>query len=179
MKKHFLLTIALVLATLTGAWAATVNFADPLPGGHEGQGTIYYQLNTDTKEATVVAGTWQYTKNIFIPDEVEYNGEPYAVTKIAAYAFRNSYDLDLVHLGANVHTIESYAFYMCGTTDRPVTINFDSDGLEVLQSNAISQVVLSPNRGDSIVFGKNVKQLGDASATSTSNWCSWGTRLGV
>ena len=179
MRKHFLLTIALVVATLTGAWAATVNFADPLPGGHEGQGTIYYQLNTDTKEATVVAGTWQYTKNIFIPDEVEYNGEPYAVTKIAAYAFRNSYDLDLVHLGANVHTIESNAFYMCGTTDRPVTINFDSDGLEVLQSNAISQVVLSPNRGDSIVFGKNVKQLGDASATSTSNWCSWGTRLGV
>ncbi|MBP5668542.1 MAG: InlB B-repeat-containing protein [Salinivirgaceae bacterium] len=179
MKKLFLLTMALVLATLTGAWAATVNFADPLTNGHEGQGTIYYQLNTDTKEATVVAGTWQYTKNIFIPDEVEYNGEPYAVTKIAAYAFRNSYDLDMVHLGANVHTIESNAFYMCGTTDRPVTINFDAKGLEVLQSNAINQVVLSPNRGDSIVFGKNVKQLGDASATSTSNWYSWGTRLGV
>ena len=179
MKKHFLLTIALVLATLTSAWAATVNFADPLPGGQEGPGTIYYQLNTNTKEATVVAGTWQYTGKIFIPDEVEYNGEPYAVTKIAGYAFRNSYDLDLVHLGANVHTLESHAFYMCGTTDRPVTINLDSDGLEVLQSNAINQVVLSPNRGDSIVFGKNVKQLGDASATSTSNWCSWGTRLGV
>ena len=173
------MTLALVLGSLTGAWASTVDFADPLPGGHEGPGTIYYKLNTETKEATVVAGTWQYTGQIFIPDEVEYLGEPYEVTKIAGYAFRNSYDLDLVDLGANLHTIESNAFYMCGTTERPVVINFDSDGLEVLQSNAINQVVLAPNRGDSIVFGKNVKQLGDASTTTTSNWYSWGTRLGV
>lgn len=179
MRRHLLLTLALVLSSLSGAWAAIEKYADPLFEGKEGPGTIYYEMNTETKEATVVAGTWQYTGNIFIPDEVEYKGEPYMVTKIAGYAFRNCYDLDMVELGANLHTLESNAFYMCGTTDKPILINFDSEGLKILKSNAIAQTVIKPNRGDSIVFGKNVEQLGDASTTTTTNWYSWGSRYGV
>ncbi len=183
MKKHFLLTCALV-AMATSAVGAIVPFASPLFSGQEGPGTIYYELNTVTKEATVVRGKWEYTGTVVIPAEVEYENEPYMVTTIGKggsdletnATFYYCYALNEVLLGANVKTIRTNAFYRCGSKDVPVMINFDSDGLEVIESNAIREVVLKGNAdgGKTLLFGKNIRQLGPDAATSTSNWNSWG-----
>lgn len=170
------MTLALVLGSLTGAWAATVKFADPLFAGEEGAGTIYYELNTETKEATVVSGAWQYTGTVIIPDEVEYNGEPYMVTTIGAYAFSYSYDLTQVVFGANVATIKGNAFYRCGTN---ILMNLDSDGLKVIEANAIAQTSIKANKGDTLIIGKNIVQLGPTSLTDKNNWYNWGARTSV
>ncbi|MBR5168549.1 MAG: InlB B-repeat-containing protein [Salinivirgaceae bacterium] len=181
MRRHLLLTLALVLGSLTGAWAAIEKYAYPLTNGEEGQGTVYYEMNTETKEATVVAGTWQYTKTIVIPDEVEYKGEQYKVTTIGYRAFKWCYDLEMVVFGANVSKIVSGAFYMCGTDACPLVLNLESDGLEIIEANAIQQCVLGANVAatKTILLGKNIRQLGPASETDKSNWFTWGNRYDV
>lgn len=181
MRRHLLLTLALVLGSLTGAWAAIEKYAFPLTEGAEGPGTVYYEMNTETKEATVVNGTWQYTGTIVIPDEVEYKGEQYRVTTIGYRAFKWCYDLEMVVFGANVSKIVSGAFYMCGTDACPLVLNLESDGLEIIEANAIQQCVLGANVAatKTILLGKNIRQLGPASETDKSNWFTWGNRYDV
>jgi len=144
MRKSLLLTWALALCGIC-AKAATVNFAWPLYAGQEGAGTIYYKLDTDTKEATVISGDWQYTGTVIIPDEVEYLGEQYEVTTIGNHALYSSYDLEEVVFGANVHTIKNQAFYRCGTN---IKMNLDSDGLRVIESSGIAETSITGNRGE-------------------------------
>ena len=181
---------ALVLGSLTSAFCAekyTYTYTD-----EEGNlKRIYLELNTTTKEATVVSGEWEYTKKIIIPDAVEYpegSGTMYKITTIgkggdatqANCAFYYCYDLDEVVLGANVKTIKTNAFYRCGTESRPVKLNLDSDGLTTIEANAINQVVLRANYGDNtILLGKNITQFGPASATETSNWNPWGNLINI
>ncbi|MBR2194666.1 MAG: InlB B-repeat-containing protein [Salinivirgaceae bacterium] len=190
MRKHLLLMCALVLGSLTSAFCAekyTYTYTD-----EEGNlKRIYLELNTTTKEATVVSGEWEYTKKIIIPDAVEYpegSGTMYKITTIgkggdatqANCAFYYCYDLDEVVLGANVKTIKTNAFYRCGTESRPVKLNLDSDGLTTIEANAINQVVLRANYGDNtILLGKNITQFGPASATETSNWNPWGNLINI
>lgn len=180
MKRHLLLTLALVLGSLTGAWAAIEKYAFPLRGGEEYSGTIYYLMDTETKEATVTSGTWQYTGTVIIPDEVEYKGEQYKVTTIGYRAFYSSYDLDEVVFGANVATIKNEAFYRCGTN---IKMNLDSDGLKVIEATGIKETSIMGNRGvnnDTLLLGKNLIQLGPISDTEYgSNWYSWGARTGI
>jgi|GEM_PF-4128992 len=176
MRKSLLLTWALALCGIC-AKAATVNFAWPLYAGQEGAGTIYYKLDTDTKEATVISGDWQYTGTVIIPDEVEYLGEQYEVTTIGYHAFYSSYDLEEVVFGANVHTIKNQAFYRCGTN---IKMNLDSDGLRVIESSGIAETSITGNRGDTLLLGKNLVQLGPTSITDYSNnWYTWGSRYNI
>lgn len=180
MRRHLLLTLALVLGSLSGAWAAIEKYAFPLNAGEEYQGTIYYLMDTETKEATVTSGTWQYTGTVIIPDEVEYKGEQYKVTTIGYRAFYSSYDLEEVVFGANVATIKNEAFYRCGTN---IKMNLDSDGLKVIEATGIKETSIKGNRGvnnDTLLLGKNLIQLGPTSATEYgSNWYSWGARTGI
>ena len=68
MRRHLLLTLALVLGPLTGAWAYDWASAN-------GAGAVYYNLNSpNAGEATVVAGEWQYRDNVVIPGEIIVGG---------------------------------------------------------------------------------------------------------
>ena len=188
MKKQLLLSVMLVLGSVN-AFSATVKFASPLKAGKEYAETVYYSLNTETKEATVISGTWEYTKTVVIPAEVEYydynddsnplNGEVFSVTTIAKHAFYYCYDLEEVILGENLTTIKEQAFYRCGTTSKPILINFDSEALTTIEKDGICQTVICPNDGVTLRFGKNIAQLGPESLTSTDNWYSWGTRYNI
>ena len=146
MRKHLFLTCALVLGLMTSAFSAekyTYTYTD-----ENGElKRIYLELNTTTKEATVVSGEWEYTGIIVIPDEVEYpegSGTKYQITTIgkggdatqANSAFYYCYDLDEVVFGANVTTIKKNAFYRCGTDSRPVKVHLESDGLTTIETNA-------------------------------------------
>ena len=190
MRKHLFLTCALVLGLMTSAFSAekyTYTYTDE--GGELKR--IYLELNTTTKEATVVSGEWEYTGIIVIPDEVEYpegSGTKYQITTIgkggdatqANSPFYYCYDLDEVVFGANVTTIKKNAFYRCGTDSRPVKVHLESDGLTTIETNAFNQIVLRANSGDNtILLGKNITQFGPASATSTDNWHTWGNMINV
>lgn len=96
---------------------------------------LMFKLNTDTKEATLGWGGSSSTFNnaiyspsldewwdnwrlntdrvLVIPDTVSYNGEKYAVTKVADYAFAEfDYPLKIV-LPEGIREIGDHAFYKC------------------------------------------------------------------
>ena len=181
MKKHFLLTLALVVASLTGAWAYDYDFKSA-----EGAGAIYYKLNSPKAgEATVVAGEWQYRDNVVIPADITVEGNTYIVTTIDSYAFNYCYDVISVTLGENVTTIKSNAFTRSSGPSRKIydekkgdfvsisgiMINIDSDALTTIGANAFSVTTLAPNKGaDTLAIGKNVAGL-----DGTSTFFNWVT----
>ena len=180
MRRHLLLTLALVLGPLTGAWAYDWASAN-------GAGAVYYNLNSpNAGEATVVAGEWQYRDNVVIPGEITVGGNTYRVTTIGANAFYYCYDVISVTLGENVTTIKKGAFTRSSGPSRTIydekqgknvtisgiVINIDSEALTTIEENAFSVTTLAPNKGaDTLAIGKNVAGL---SGTSTFfNWVTF------
>ena len=167
-------------------------YTDPdyMDKGKDTLGSIYYDLDLINKVATVVSGNWQYIGTVVIPEEVEFNGESYLVTTIGKNAFYCCYDLDEVVLGANVETIKQGAFYRCGQSGEKsngvwivnphrIKINLNSPALKVIETNGIQETQIMPNKGDTLILGKNIERLGPESETSMDNWYSWGARYGV
>ena len=179
MRRHLLLTLALVLSSLSGAWAYDWASAN-------GAGAVYYNLNSpNVGEATVVAGEWEYRDNVTIPDDITVDGVSYKVTTIGANAFYYCYDVISVTLGKNVKTIKSGAFTRSSGPSRTIydekqgknvtisgiMINIDSDSLRTIESNAFSVTTLAPNKGtDTLAIGKNVAGL-----SGTATYFNWVT----
>ena len=174
------------------SYAVIIKCADPLKAGVDTSGTIYYELNKNKEEATVISGTWQYKGTVIIPAKVEYRGNEYSVTTIGKNAFYCCYDLEQVVLGPNVAIIKGGAFYRCGHAAEKdgngkvivpaceVKLNLDSDGLRIIENSGIQETRILPNRGDTLLLGKNIMQLGPTNpADSVNNWYSWGARSGV
>ena len=61
-------------------------------------------------EEVYTTGVNSYTGEVFVPNEVEYEGRTYAVTSIGEYAFRWSENLTSVVLPDNVRSIKGDAF---------------------------------------------------------------------
>ena len=75
---------------------------------------IYYNLNSNTKEAEVTHyGDAFYTGSVTIPESFIYDGVTYSVTSIERMAFRNCSGLTSVTIGNSVTSIENSAFYGC------------------------------------------------------------------
>lgn len=185
MKKLFLLTIALVAMTASATeynydWAST-----------SGAKAIYYKLNYPVSgEATVVAGEWEYRDDVVIPDEITVGGNTYLVTTIGYHAFYYCSDVSSVTLGANVKTIQSYAFErVSGPNSTGMVININSDALTTIgytpakgakyadgttagdPAAAFHVVTIGPNKGkDTLAIGKNVAGL-----SGRNNYFSWVT----
>ena len=90
--KRFIIIFSLALASLLRMAADTVKIDG-----------IFYNLNETTLEAEVTyneevytTGVNSYTGEVFVPNEVEYEGRTYAVTSIGEYAFRWSENLTSV-----------------------------------------------------------------------------------
>ena len=74
---------------------------------------IYYEINTDTKEAEVISGDTKYSGVIAIPSTVTYDGVEYNVTSIADKAFNECKKLLYVGIPNTVTTIGERAFNYC------------------------------------------------------------------
>ena len=105
--KRFIIIFSLALASLLRMAADTVKIDG-----------IFYNLNETTLEAEVTyneevytTGVNSYTGEVFVPNEVEYEGRTYAVTSIGENAFRWSENLTSVVLPDNVRTIKYNAFF--------------------------------------------------------------------
>ena len=78
---------------------------------------LYYDLNTESSTATVVAKpSGKYTGDITIPPSVEYNSETFSVTAIVN-AFYECADLTSVTLPNSVRSISDYSFYGCSSLE--------------------------------------------------------------
>ena len=99
----------------TAPWSDFKNIVEipPFSGEVEIDG-INYELNGETKLATVIAKTsGEYSGSIVIPESVEYNGTTYSVTSIGDRAFEWCYGLTSVTIGNSVASIGNMAFYSC------------------------------------------------------------------
>ena len=74
---------------------------------------IYYNLNSDTKEASVVSFPKEYSGEITLPTLVSCFGQIYNVTSIGSNAFASCKKLTSISIPNSVTSIGSSAFYGC------------------------------------------------------------------
>ena len=75
---------------------------------------INYELNTEAKQATVIA--WygvEYSGEVVLPESVEHEGTDYSVKSIGESAFRDCSGLTSVTIGNSVTSIGKEAFANC------------------------------------------------------------------
>ena len=98
----------------TEPWNKFSNIS-PLPPKEIVSNGIYYSLDLEKEEATVIFhdSYFDITGRLSIPESVEYNGITCIVTEIADNAFLYCNGLTALTLGNNVQTIGSQAFMGC------------------------------------------------------------------
>ena len=115
-------------------------------------GGINYDLNTETKQATVIkksSGT--YSGEIVIPESVEYGGTIYSVTSIGEDVFWCCYGLTSVTIGNSVVSIGSGAFWSCsGLTSVTIGNSVTSIGYAAFYSCSGLTSMTIPNSVESI-----------------------------
>ena len=74
---------------------------------------ICYDLNSETKEATVIAKDDKSYKVVIIPSSVTFGSQTYSVTSIESMAFMNCSDLTSVTIPNSVTSIGQLAFWNC------------------------------------------------------------------
>ena len=104
MKKNILKSVIAVLVSL---FSLNANTYDVNVNG------IYYNLNTETKTATVTNGDYGYRGEIKIPSSFEKDGVIYNVTKIDDYAFYYCAVLTSVTIPNSITSIGTSAFLNC------------------------------------------------------------------
>ena len=104
---------------------------------------IYYNLNAETKQATVISSYTKYSGDIKIPETIIYNGKTYSVTTIADNAFNSCSDLTSISIPNNVTSIGNGAFNGC-------------DGLTKVEIN--SNNIISGYNNIVNIFGNQVKE---------------------
>ena len=108
-------------------------------------GDLYYNLNEDTKEASVtcenktIFDPWAPTPSVFyeltsvtIPENVTYKNKTYKVTEIDEYAFCGEGKLTSIVIPKTVKSIHNFAFSGC-TNLSSITL---PEGLTVIASSA-------------------------------------------
>ena len=74
---------------------------------------ICYDLNSETKEATVIAKDDKSYKVVIIPSSVTFGSQTYSVTSIAPMAFFECSDLTSVTIPNSVTNLGAHAFWQC------------------------------------------------------------------
>ena len=99
-------------------------------------GRIRYDLNAETKQATVIKkSSVSYSGKVVIPESVEHEGAAYSVTSIGSSAFYNCKGLTSVTIGNSVTWIGYSAFEGCSgltsvhISDIAAWCNIDFDNL--------------------------------------------------
>lgn len=76
-------------------------------------GDLKYQVDTETKEATVTSGVGNNLYSVSIPDSIGYDNINYPITHIGKEAFKGYRGLTTVSLGNCLKVIEDNAFEGC------------------------------------------------------------------
>lgn len=110
MKKITFLFLLTLLPLMASAYDTQIN-------------GIYYNLNADTKQATVTSGDTKYTGNIVIPATISYNDIVYSVISIGNSSFQDCTALLSVTIPYGVIYLENYAFLRCSSLKSVVIPN--------------------------------------------------------
>ena len=137
-------------------------------------GDLKYQIDTETKEATVTGGVGNNLYSVSIPDSIGYDNINYPITHIGKEAFRSYRGLTTVSLGNCLKVIEDNAFEGCvelvklGMPNSLETIKggaFASCGFSVVEiSDGVKEIgenAFSRNSTlNSVKIGKSVTTIG-------------------
>ena len=149
---------------------------------------INYELDGETKEATVIAKSGgEYSGIIVIPESVEHETVTYSVTGIGSQAFFSCSSLESVAIGNSVMSIGDYAFFECVDLES-VTIgnSVESIGQAAFTRCSGLTSVTIPNSvmsiGDyafsecvdleSVTIGNSVESIGQAALSHCPNLTS-------
>jgi len=113
---------------------------------------IFYEINTNTMTAEVVAGDSPYTGSVVIPDSIVIEGKTYHVTSVGDEAFYNCDALSSVKIGKQIERIGSSSFQKC-TTLREVNI---PNGVLSIGGYAFSHC----DQLVKVTLGENLKTIG-------------------
>lgn len=136
-------------------------------------GDLKYQVDTETKEATVTGGVGNNLYSVSIPDSIGYGNINYPITHIGKEAFKGYRGLMTVSLGNCLKVIEDNAFEGCVELvklDMPNSLDsikggdFASCGFSVVEIpdgvKEIGKYAFSSNRTlNSVKIGKSVTTI--------------------
>lgn len=94
-------------------------------------GDLKYEIDTETKEASVIKGDYSGLYFVTIPEKIAVEGVDYAVTSIGDNAFYNLSKLTSVTLSNSVKSIGKSSFASC---QKLTAINFGSSLISIGQS---------------------------------------------
>ena len=145
-------------------------------------GDLKYEIDTETKEASVIKGDYSGLYFVTIPEKIAVEGVDYAVTSIGDHAFSwvskltsvtlpNSVksigkggfyycnNLTAVSLGSSLTSIGENAFYHCNISAISLPESLETIGKDAFNSNSIVTLTI-PN---------SVKALGESAFHSCDN----------
>ena len=137
-------------------------------------GDLKYQVDTETKEATVTGGVGKNLYSVSIPDSIGYDNINYPITHVGKDAFKGYRGLTTVSLGNCLKVIEDNAFEGCVELvklDMPNSLEtikgaaFASCGFSVVEiSDGVKEIgenAFSRNSTlNSVKIGKSVTTIG-------------------
>ena len=166
MKKHLHNSLRALFLSLTvllslPMWSVEIN-------------GINYELNGETKEATVSGG--YYSGEVVIPESVKHEGTTYSVTSIGYAAFSGCSGLTSVNIPNSVTSIWGYAFSSCdGLTSVTIPNSVTSIGSHAFYNCDGLTSVTIPNSVTSIGHGAFSRCFDLTSVTIGNSVTSIGT----
>lgn len=137
-------------------------------------GDLKYQVDTETKEATVTGGVGNNLYSVSIPDSIGYESINYPITRVGKEAFKGYRGLTTVSLGNCLKVIEDNAFEGCVELvklDMPNSLEtikggaFASCGFSVVEiADGVKEIgenaFLRNSTLNSVKIGKSVTTIG-------------------